>query len=188
LLTLGTLDSSPLVVPIGNDLLMLALSARHHDRMLYYAAMATMGSLIGCLVTDWISRKGERQLKKLVPAKNLGSIQTKVKKQAGWTLLVASVLPPPFPFTAIVAAAAALRYPRKKLLGFVGVGRFVRFLIEGALAIHYGRWIVKQAQSPILEYAMIALIVISIVASALSIYRWTGKADGARRAPGLTPA
>jgi membrane protein YqaA with SNARE-associated domain len=136
LLTLGALDSSPLVVPIGNDLLMLALSARHHERMIYYAAMATLGSLIGCLITDWISRKGERQLKKVVSAKNLAAIQKKVKKQAGWTLAVAALVPPPFPFTAIVAASAALRYPRKKLLGFIGVARFLRFAIEGALAIH----------------------------------------------------
>jgi len=36
LLTLGALDSSPLVVPIGNDLLMLALSARWSDRAFLY--------------------------------------------------------------------------------------------------------------------------------------------------------
>ena len=183
LLTLGALDSSPLVVPIGNDLLMLALSARHHERILYYAAMATAGSLIGCLVTDWISRKGQRRLKKLVPNKTLGSIQGQVKKHAGWTLVAASLLPPPFPFTAIVAAAAALRYPRKKLFSFVGVARFLRFVIEGALAIHYGRWIVRQAQSPLLEYGMLALIAISIVASAFSIYHWTARANGTRPAP-----
>lgn len=188
LLTLGSLDSSPLVVPIGNDLLMLALSARHHERMLYYAAMATLGSLIGCLVTDWISRKGQRRLKKLVPDKTLGSIKGQVKKHAGWTLVAASLLPPPFPFTAFVAAAAALQYPRRKLFSFVGVARFLRFVIEGALAIHYGRWIVRQAQSPVLEYGMLALIAISIVASAFSIYHWTAKSNGARRAPRLTAA
>ena len=48
ILTLGAFDSSPLVVPLGNDLLVLALCARYHDRMLYYAVMATLGSLIGC--------------------------------------------------------------------------------------------------------------------------------------------
>ncbi len=41
LFTLGAFDSSPLVVPMGNDLLVLALSARYHERMLYYAVMAT---------------------------------------------------------------------------------------------------------------------------------------------------
>jgi len=98
-----------------------------------------------------------------------------VKKQAAWTLVTASILPPPFPFTPIVAAAAAFKYPRKKLFSFVAAGRFARFVIEGALAIHYGRWIIRQARSPILEDAMIALIVISIVASLISIYRLTAK-------------
>lgn len=185
LLTLGALDSSPLVVPIGNDLLVLALSARHHERVLYYAAMATLGSLIGCLITDWLARKGEKQLKKLVSSKRLASIQARLKNRAGWTLTAASLLPPPFPFTAVVAVAAALHYPRKKLLGAVGAARFARFAIEGALAVHYGRWIIKQAESPILEYAVLALIVISIAGSALSIYRMGTKQ---RPAPGLTAA
>jgi membrane protein YqaA with SNARE-associated domain len=176
LLTLGAFDSSPLVVPLGNDLLMLALSARYHDRMLYYAAMATLGSLIGCLATVWVSRKGGAHLKKkFASGKWLSGIQGQVQKRAGWKLVAASILPPPFPFTAIVAAAAAFNYPRKKLFGLVGPARFVRFLIEGALAIHYGRWIIRQARSPILEDVMIALIVISIAGSVISIYQWNEK-------------
>ena len=178
LLTLGAFDSSPLVVPFGNDLLVLALSARYHDRMLYYALMATLGSLIGCFATDWISRKGGARLKKLASGKHLGNIQKQVQKRAAWTLVTASLLPPPFPFTAIVAAAAAFKYPRNKLLSFVAAGRFARFVIEGALAIHYGRWIIRQAKSPILEDVMIALIVISIGASVISVYQWS--ANGKR--------
>jgi membrane protein YqaA with SNARE-associated domain len=172
LLTLGAFDSSPLVVPMGNDLLVLALCARYHERTLYYVVMATVGSLIGCFATDWISRKSENGQKKFLSGKHLVSIRKQVEKRAGWTLVVASLLPPPFPFTAIVAFAAAFRYPRNKLLSFVGVGRFMRFAIEGALAIRYGRWIIKQAESPLLEHVMIALIVISIGGSAYSIYRW----------------
>jgi membrane protein YqaA with SNARE-associated domain len=175
ILTLSAFDSSPLVVPFGNDLLVLALSARYHDRMLYYAVMATLGSLIGCFATDWVSRKGGAQLKKVASRKRLGNMQEYVQHHAAGTLVAASILPPPFPFTAIVAAAAAFKYPRNKLLGFVGAGRFVRFVIEGALAIHYGRWIIRQARSSILEDVMIALIVISIAASAISIYQWTKK-------------
>ncbi len=172
LLTLGAFDSSPLVVPFGNDLLVLALCARYHERVLYYVLMATAGSLIGCVATDWISRKGEKGLKKIVPGKQLRFIEKLVEKRAAWALVIASILPPPFPFTPFVAAAAAFRYPRAKLLGFIGVGRFVRFSIEAALAVHYGRWIIKQAEAPLLEHVMIALIVISILGSALSIYRW----------------
>jgi membrane protein YqaA with SNARE-associated domain len=178
LLTLGAFDSSPLVVPFGNDLLVLALCARYHERMLYYVVMATAGSLIGVFVTDWVGRKSERGLQKIVPGKHLAYVRNLVEKRAALTLVITSLLPPPFPFTAFVAAAAAFRYPRYKLLGFVAVGRFVRFTIEGALAIHYGRWIIKQAESPLLEHVMIALIVISILGSALSIYRW--RSNGSR--------
>lgn len=184
LLTLGAFDSSPLVVPLGNDILVLALCARYHDRVLYYAVMATLGSFLGCFVTDWISRKGGAHLKKVAPRAHLSKIQNMVKKQAGWTLVTASLMPPPFPFTAIVAAAAAFKYPRNKLLSFVAAGRFARFLIEGALAIHYGRWIIRQARSPVLEDVMIGLIVISIAASLISIYQWTrkGKLESAQPA------
>jgi membrane protein YqaA with SNARE-associated domain len=186
LLTLGAFDSSPLVVPLGNDLLMLALSARHHDRVLYYVLMATLGSLIGCFVTDWISRKSEGGLRKLVSDRTLAYVRKQVEKRANWALVVASLMPPPFPFTAIVGAAAAFRYPRKKLFRYVGIGRFVRFAIEGALAIHYGRWIIKQAESPLLEHTIIVLIVISIAGSAYSIYQWTEGPSGRRRAARIT--
>ena len=171
-LTLSTLDSSPLVVPLGNDLLVLALCARYRDRMLYYVAMATLGSLIGCFATDWVSRKGQKGLKKFLPGKRFNTIRMLVKERAAWTLAVASILPPPFPFTGIVAGAAAFGYPRKKLLTVVAAGRLVRFLIEGALAVHYGRWIVKQAESPLLEHVMLVLLVISLAGSAISVYRW----------------
>lgn len=175
LLTLGIFDSSPVVIPLGNDLLVLALSARYHERMLYYAGMATLGSLIGCLGTDWISRKSEGGLKKVAPAKLLRSIRKLVEKRAAWTLVVSSLMPPPFPFTAVVAGAAAFRYPRAKLLGFVGAGRLARFTIEGALAIHYGHWIIHQAESPWLAHLMLALIAISIGGTAYSIYDWVKK-------------
>ena len=168
---------------MGNDLLVLALSARYHERVLYYVVMATAGSLIGCFVTDWISRKSVTGQKKFVSGKHLDYIRKQVGKQAGWTLAVAALMPPPFPFTAFVAAAAAFRYPRIKLLGIVGVARFVRFAIEGALAIRYGRWIIKQAESPLLDHVMIALIVISIGGSAFAVYQWFDAASGQRGAP-----
>ena len=143
--------------------------------MIYYALMATLGSVIGSLVTVWLGRKGGDRLKKSAAGSRIGRVQNMMQKNAAWTLLSASLLPPPFPFTAVVAAAAASKYPRTKLFSFVGVGRFIRFVIEGALAIHYGRWIIRQAKSPILEYTMIALIVIAIIASIISVYQWGAK-------------
>lgn len=172
ILTLSTFDSSPLIVPVGNDILLLALCARYRERAFYYIAMATLGSVVGCFATDWLSRKSQDSLKKVLPGERAGYLRTQVEKRAGWTLLLASILPPPFPFTVFVAGAAALRYPRKKLLSAVAIGRFARFAIEGALAVRYGRWIIRQAESPSLEHIVIALIAISIGGSVYSVYRW----------------
>jgi membrane protein YqaA with SNARE-associated domain len=161
-------DSSFLTGPRGNDLLVVALSANNHPRMLYYVLMATVGSVLGCFVTDWISRKGEHQMENHVSRKRLTYIENHVAKRAGWALAVASLMPPPFPFTPFVAGAAAFEYPRKKLLGIIAIARFVRFLAEGLLAIHYGPQIIAVAKSRTFEDAIIAVVIIAIGASSFS--------------------
>ena len=173
LLTLGVFDSSILFMPFGNDLLMIALTASKHGLLPFYAAMATAGSLLGCLITDVISRKGgEQGLEKRVPRKRLEYVKKKVKKSAGWALALASLLPPPFPFTPFVIAASALQYPRKRLLTVIAVSRFTRFSIEGLLAILFGRRILRLAESPLLHYAITALVVVSVVGSVVSVTSW----------------
>jgi membrane protein YqaA with SNARE-associated domain len=173
---LGIFDSSFLFLPLGNDLLLVALTARHHERMLYYALMAAAGSLTGVLLTDIVSRKGgEKGLEKRISKGRLAYIQRQVEKRAGVALAIASIMPPPFPFTAFVIVAAALKYPRSKLLTVVGAARLARFLIEGALAVHYGRGILRLAQTSEVQDVVLGIIVISIAGSAWSIYSWARK-------------
>lgn len=172
-LILGVLDSSFLVMPLGNDLLMVVLSVEKHQWMVYYAAMATVGSVIGCLLMDVIVRKhGEEGLEKYISMKRLGYVKKKVTRSAGWALTVASIMPPPFPFTPFVAAAAALQYPRKKLLTVIAITRMARFTAVGYLAIVFGHRILRWARSPYLQDAVIALIVVCVVGSAVSVVGW----------------
>jgi membrane protein YqaA with SNARE-associated domain len=179
---LGVLDSSFLVMPLGNDLLMVALAARHHSflRMTYYAAMATAGSVVGCLIMDIVCRKGgEELLERHVSAGRLQFVLRKIRQNAGWTLGVVSLMPPPFPFTPFVMAAAALEYPRKKLLTVIGVTRFLRFFLIGVLALLFGSRILRWAESAIFQYVMVGLICIAILASVLSVVRWVRKSQAA---------
>lgn len=173
LLILGVLDSSFLFMPLGNDLLIVAMTARNHSHMPYYAAMATVGSVLGCLLIDIVFRKGgEEMLEKHVPRRRLDYVRNNVKKRAGWAISFASLMPPPFPFTPFVAASAALEYPRNRLLSIIAVARFIRFSIEGALAILFGRHILAIAESPVVQWGVVVLIIISIGGSALEIVRW----------------
>ena len=171
LFCVGVLDSSFLFIPLGNDFLMLGLSARHHDRVPYYVIAATLGSVLGILLTLWISKKGGEKLKDK-RGRTWKYVESQMKKNAGWALTLGSLMPPPFPFTLFVAAAGALRVPMKKVLPYVAAGRLLRFTIEGILAIIYGRWILSLANSPALKTTMIVMIVIAVAGSAYSIVNW----------------
>jgi membrane protein YqaA with SNARE-associated domain len=170
---LGILDASLLFIPLGIDLLVVVRSARHPNWWAYYAALAALGSVIGCFTTDWIGRKsGEEGLEKRLSKRRLRFFQKRVQASSGAALAVASAAPPGFPFSIVVLVAAALKYPRAKLLAIVGVFRFVRFGAEGLLGIAFGPKILKVAQSPLFEGAIVTVIVVSIVGSAWAVYSW----------------
>ncbi|HKE23743.1 MAG TPA: hypothetical protein VKB88_15365 [Bryobacteraceae bacterium] len=190
LLVLGVLDSSFLFAPLGNDLLVVAMTARAHSvtRMLYYAAMSTLGSVLGCLLVDVTLRNaGEHGLERHLPRKRLEYVKRKVSGSAAWALVVASIAPPPFPFTPFIMAAAALQYPRERMLAVVGVARMVRFTALGVLALLFGRKILRWAENPVLQDLLIGLIVVCTVGSVVSVYGWIKRSraaqPGASRGP-----
>src|SRR5487761_2489659 len=81
LLLLGVLDSSFLFMPLGNDLLVVALTAAHHERMLYYVFMATLGSTLGVDFTRWVSAKGGE--KSIDKGRRTAYVESKVKQYGG---------------------------------------------------------------------------------------------------------
>lgn len=177
LLGFGILDSSFLFLPLGNDLLLVILTARKPELFWYYALMATAGSLIGCTLTDFLSRKiGEAGIEKIANPQRVKSVRKRLERHAWWFLGGTALLPPPFPFTVFLIAASGLQMPQWRVLTAVGVGRLVRFSILSLLAVHYGRQILRIAKRPEVEYVMIALAAVSIVGSALSIMKWVRSA------------
>lgn len=181
LLFLGVFDSSFLFLPFGNDLLIVALTARQHGMLPIYAAMAAAGSVLGCLLLDMVSRKGgEEGLERIIPPRQLEQVKKKVRDRAAWALALASLMPPPFPFTPIVAAASAFQYPRKKMLSVIAAARFVRFFGVGLLAIVFGRGILRLARTSAVEYTILVFFAICVLGSVLSVRRW---AKRGKRAP-----
>ena len=73
---LGLLDSSVVPVPGSMDVLTILLSARERNLWPYYALMATIGSVVGALVTYRLARKGgQEQLAKRIKPKTLKKVQ-----------------------------------------------------------------------------------------------------------------
>lgn len=173
LFLLSIADSSFLTLPLGNDLLIIVLSAGHPRRALWYAVLTTVGSVIGCALTSFAARTGETHLeKRLGRRKRLSFIKYEVDRRVGWLLAIACLMPPPFPFTPVVVGAAAFGYPKWKLLAIVASGRFARFTIESALAVRYGSRIISFMVTSAFRDLVYTLIAISFVGSALSIYHW----------------
>jgi membrane protein YqaA with SNARE-associated domain len=189
LLVLGVLDSSFLIAPWGNDLLVIAMTARHPRvlYMVYYAAMSTVGSVLGCLLIDLTLRPlGAKGLERHLSKRRLDRVQKKIGRNAAVALTIASLAPPPFPFTAFVMAAAALQYSRRRLLVVVGATRMIRFTLLGALALRFGERILKWGANPITQGIMVGLIVFSLVGSVVSVYGWIKRSKSrAAITPGL---
>lgn len=176
LFLLSVLDSSFLFLPIGNDLLVIALTAAHHERIVYYVVMATVGSTLGVEFTRWASAKGgEKAIEHQSKSRRVQYVERKVQEHGGLAIGVASLMPPPFPFTLFVIAAGAMQYPRKKMLAVIAGCRGLRFAIDGCLALIYGRRIIRMAQAAWFQRFIIGLVIVSIIGSAWSIYSWVRK-------------
>jgi membrane protein YqaA with SNARE-associated domain len=162
LFLLGVGDSSFLFIPLSNDLLLIALvsSKRESWQWVIYSLAAALGSLVGVLLVDLVMRKaGEEGLEKFVGPQRLKRLKQKMEERGGWAVFFATLLPPPFPFTAIVMAASAFQTSRRGLLLAVFTGRFIRFSIVSL-------------QSEYVEYFVYGFIIVAIIGSFLTLRKW----------------
>ena len=175
LFLLSALDSSFLVLPFGNDVLLIAMVSRDRSSLAWisYVLVSALGSILGVFVIDLIMRKaGEKGLERFVSAKKIEKFKAKLENKAGITVFVATLLPPPFPFTPVVMTASALQTPRAKLIGAVFVGRLVRCTIEALLALYFGRKLIAYINSDVVTYFVYGLIAVAAVLSTLSLITW----------------
>ena len=140
LVLIGIADNSVVPLTGSMDILTLWLAAGHRNLWPYYAAMATVGAVLGGYITYSLGRKGgkeaiERKLKKNKAEKLL-------KKFDRWgfgSVMVGSLLPPPFPLVPVLLAAGALQYSTKKFLAALTLGRSVRYSLVAGLGSLYAK-------------------------------------------------
>ena len=172
---LSALDSSFIVLPFGNDLLLIALVSSGKSGLMWiaYVVVSALGSIVGVFALDVIMRKaGEKGLEHFVSERKIEKLRKKIENKAGITVFVATVLPPPFPFTPVVMTASALQCSRGKLFGAVFMGRLMRFTIEALLALYFGRQLISFIRSEVVTYVVYGLIALGAVLSTLSLITW----------------
>lgn len=138
LFAIALLDSAMIPMPGGPDAVMIILSAAHPSRMLFYAATATLGSVVGCLILYYISAKAGRRALSRFSASKQARVKDMLDRYDVLAVLVASLLPPPFPFKLFVVSAGVFRLNIWRFAIAVAAGRAFRYLLEGYFAAHYG--------------------------------------------------
>ena len=176
LFAIALLDSALIPLPGGPDAVMIVLSAARPAWFPVYAAAATAGSVIGCVVLYYISRRAGRRALERFSANKQARVKELVDRYDVLSVLVASVLPPPFPFKLFVVTAGVFRLSVIRFAVAIAIGRAIRFLLEGYAAARYG----ERAREILAEYYPSIGIGLAILIIALFVTR--GLLKGRKRA------
>ena len=166
LFIVALLDSTFVPLPSSADALMLVLSTANPSWMLLYAFMATAGSALGCWILYLVSRRaGARALNRFSERKQQ-RVKNLIERYDMIAVLVATLLPPPFPFKLFVVTAGVFRFSLLRFMIAIVAGRAFRFLLEGYFAVRYG----AQAKEILAKYypwiglgLVVAIVLVAVV-------------------------
>jgi membrane protein YqaA with SNARE-associated domain len=182
---ISLVDSMGIPLPGGPDAVMILLSANTPSLMALYALAATAGSAIGCTVLYLIARRaGAAALSRVTPAKR-ERIENLLGRYDLVAVMVPAILPPPFPFKPFVLGAGVFKLKTWRFITAIFIGRSVRFLIEGWLAIRFG----EDAGRIIRQHGWKVLIAVTVLGAgvfAVKFFRTRARASEAsnKRLPG----
>jgi membrane protein YqaA with SNARE-associated domain len=176
LLILGVLDGSIFVAtPLALDAALIVMVARHPAEFWMFPVLATIGSVAGTALTFWMGRKlGEAGLEHYVARGQLDRTLERVRDTGAIAVALLDLLPPPFPFTPFVLVAGALDLSFTRFIIVISVVKLVRFSVETALALIYGRQILGWLESDLAQMiggALALFIVALIVYSTVKLLR-----------------
>jgi membrane protein YqaA with SNARE-associated domain len=177
LLAIAFLDSVLIPMPGGVDAVLLLLAAARPSWMLIYVAAATIGSTAGCIGLYRLSqRAGKKALARFSESKQK-RVKDLIDRYDVMSVLVASLLPPPFPFKLFVVSSGVFRLNLMRFTLAIAAGRTFRYSLEAYLAAHYG----EHAKELLARYyptiGIILAVLIVIVFVGRSLMRASGKTE-----------
>lgn len=135
---IALMDAAFIPLPGGPDVVVMALAHHNHTMAPVYIVAAIAGSTIGSLLLYFIARKGGQAALRKFSSQKRARVEDLINRFDIWALLLAAVLPPPFPFKLFVLSAGAFRMRLWRFITAMVIGRGVRFTLEGWMAVTYG--------------------------------------------------
>ena len=183
LFVIAFLDSSFLSLPEINDLLVIMLVIQNKQLMAYYALMATLGSIAGCLVLYFIGRKGgEAMLRRRFGGPRLERAMDFYQRYGVLAIAIPAILPPPSPFKVFVVMAGVAKLPVLQFVSAIALARGFRYFGEGWLAVRYGDQAITMLEENgrALSLGLAVIVVGSVVAYLIWRSRQRSAADVGR--------
>jgi membrane protein YqaA with SNARE-associated domain len=135
---IALMDAALIPLPGGPDVVVMALAHQNHAMAPVYVIAAIAGSAIGSLLPYFIGLKGgQAALRKFSPKKR-ARVEDLINRYDVWALVLAALLPPPFPLKLFLLSAGAFRMRLWRFVAAMVIGRGVRFTLEGWMAVSYG--------------------------------------------------
>jgi membrane protein YqaA with SNARE-associated domain len=180
LFAVAALDSSFVSLPQINDLLVVLMVTQNKALMLYYAGMATLGSVAGCYAIYYLAGKGgEAFLRKRTRAGGLERTLALYRRHGLLALMVPALLPPPAPFKLFVLGAGLAGIRPLSFVTAIAVARGARYLALGILAIYFGDAALELMRTRGRE---VALWLVGLILLGAAAWWWRGRLRGARAA------
>ncbi len=172
LVLLGIADNSVVPLTGSMDVFTIWLAASRREFWPLYAFLATFGAVLGGYITYSLGREGGKEaLERKLNKEKASKLFQKFETYGFRTVVITSILPPPFPLVPVLLTAGALQYPRKKFVGALSLGRGIRYLIVAGLGALYGDQIVGFF-SRYYKIAILVLIGLAVVGGILSFIEY----------------
>jgi len=139
LAAIAFVDSSFFTLPEVADFLVVIYTIREPDKWLYFAAMTTLGSTVGCYALFILGRKGgEALVRRGFHERHIDRVLDWFRRHGALVLIVPAILPPPMPLKLFVLLAGVCGLRSGPFIIAVIVGRGLRYGGEAWLARKYG--------------------------------------------------
>jgi membrane protein YqaA with SNARE-associated domain len=170
LLFVAFIDASVLSLPEVNDVLIVYMVTKSPSFLWYYVAMAAAGSVGGSMIVFYLGRKGgEALLRRQFSRGQVDRMQARFNRYGMAAVVVPAMLPPPVPLKLFVLGAGVAGMSAGRFASAVGIGRGLRYLIEGALAYYYGAVALEYIKGHSTQVALWGGL---ITAAAVAVYCW----------------
>jgi membrane protein DedA with SNARE-associated domain len=144
LILVALVDNSFLPIPGSLDVATVLLSSAHREAWPYYGFMATLGAVLGGYLTFRLGRRGGKEtLDKKIGRDKAERVYKKFEKHGFSTIVIGAMIPPPFPIVPVLMAPGILKYPTRKFLSALALGRGIRYFAFAFIGHRYGASILK---------------------------------------------